>query len=298
TALAGLEHGLGDQTVYCPGVFVHAGRTYEDWQGHGHVDLTKGIGRSCNVYFWTMGLRLGTERMGEMAQKLGLDGTSGLRDLSGEKPGEFPFGADPLNTAIGQGGHLYTPLQIAVFFATVANGGTRYRPYLVDQILTPAGEVVYQASPEVLAELDVPQSTLDRVVDGMVGVTSCIEGWCGTAYGTFAGAPYVVAGKTGTVERGGLGSEWNHAWFASFAPAGAGQQPEIAVVVLIEGGGGGSRAAAPVARRIYDVYFGLAPSPLDPPPVEPEPPVGTPTPTVREDSPVDSGNILAHLAPR
>src|SRR5690606_2786146 len=76
----------------------------------------------------------------------------------------------------------------------------------------------------------------------------------------FADAPYTVAGKTGTVERAGYSSAWNYAWFASFAPA---EEPEIAVAVIVEGGGGGSAGAAPVARRIYDVYFGLAPSPLD-----------------------------------
>ncbi|HEX6989835.1 MAG TPA: penicillin-binding transpeptidase domain-containing protein, partial [Bacillota bacterium] len=127
TALAGIENGLGRQTVACPGHFSFGGRVYRDNAAHGHVDLQEALARSCNVYFWTMGIRLTTERMGETASALGLHGTSGLRDLDGEVASSFPFEADPLNTAIGQGEHLYTPLQIASLMVTVANRGVRYR---------------------------------------------------------------------------------------------------------------------------------------------------------------------------
>lgn len=257
TALSGLEHGFGHHTVTCTGSLAHGGRVFRDWRAHGHVDLVEAIGESCNVYFWTLGLRLGMERMASTAVKLGLNGTSGLRDLPNENSGQFPFDGDPLNTAIGQGKHLYTPLQIAAVVSTIANGGTRYRPYLVDKIISPGGEVVFQAEPEVLGVVDLPEAAFADLREGMVATTSCIRGSCGTAYGSFMTAPYVVAGKTGTVERSGLSSAWNYAWFAAFAPAGSGQEPEIAVAVLIEGGGGGSRAAAPVARKIFDAYFGV-----------------------------------------
>src|SRR5690606_22936466 len=158
----------------------------------------------------------------------------------------------PLNTAIGQGEHLYTPLQIASLMATVATRGTRYRPYLVDAVIDPEGRVTAAATPEVLAQVDLPEHAWHQVIDGMIGVTTCRAGYCGTAYGRFADAPYTVAGKTGTAERAGYTSAWNYAWFASFAPA---EDPEIALAVIIEGGGGGSAGAGPVARRFYDVYF-------------------------------------------
>ncbi|HEX6989942.1 MAG TPA: penicillin-binding transpeptidase domain-containing protein, partial [Bacillota bacterium] len=260
TALAGVENGLGRQTVACPGHFSFGGRVYHDNAAHGHVDLQEALARSCNVYFWTMGIRLTTERMGETASALGLDGTSGLRDLAGEVASSFPFEADPLNTAIGQGEHLYTPLQIASLMVTVANRGVRYRPYLVDAVLDPAGGVIYEARAEVLGEVDLPESAWREVIEGMVGVTTCRTGVCGTAYSRFADAPYTVAGKTGTAQRAGYASAWNYAWFASFAPV---EDPQVAVAVIVEGGGGGSSGAAPVARRFYDVYFGLAASPLD-----------------------------------
>src|SRR5690606_38970703 len=143
--------------------------------------------------FWTLGLRLGTERMGELAVKLGLDGYTGLQDLPNEKPGQFPFDADPLNTAIGQGEHLYTPLQIATLVSTIASGGIRYKPYLVDQIIAPSGDVLYQAEPEVIDVIDVEPEAFEEVIEGMVGTTTCYRGSCGTAYGSFSTAPYTVA---------------------------------------------------------------------------------------------------------
>ncbi|REJ38113.1 MAG: penicillin-binding protein 2 [Bacillota bacterium] len=260
TALAGLENGLGSLALTCPGYLSYGRRVYRDNAAHGHVDLEEALARSCNTYFWTMGLRLGTERMGQTASALGLDGTSGLRDVAGEVASRFPHGTDPLNTAIGQGEHLYTPIQIASLMATVANHGVRHRPYLVDAVLDPDGSVIYQAEPEVLGRVELPEAVWDRLIDSMVGVTTCRSGYCGTAYSRFADAPYTVAGKTGTAERAGYSSAWNYAWFASFAPA---EDPEIAVAVIVEAGGGGSSGAGPVARRFYDVYFGLQPSPLD-----------------------------------
>lgn len=254
TAIAGLESGFGNRIIYCGGSLTYGGRVYRDISAHGRTDLIKGLARSCNVYFWTVGLDIGTAKMGATASKLGLDGLSGLTDLDDEVPSAFPFQSDPLNTAIGQGEHLYTPLNFAATISTIANGGTRWRPFLVREAVSADGNIRYRYDPEPIEQVALDPQHLALLKQGMHGVTSCRDDWCGTAYGSFSDAPYRVAGKTGTVERSGLPSSHNYAWFAAFAPV---DEPEIAVVVVVEEGGGGSRGAAPVARRIFDHYFGL-----------------------------------------
>lgn len=152
----------------------------------------------------------------------------------------------PLNAAIGQGEDSFTPLQIANYIATIANGGTRYRPHLIKGILSPDGKVVKEIQPEVLNKIDLKPSTLPTVISGMDAVTG--EG--GTAGAVFNGFPIKTAGKTGTATASGNHLEYS--WFAGFAPA---ENPQIAVAVVIyEGGGYGS---SNVARDIYAHYFKL-----------------------------------------
>lgn len=151
-----------------------------------------------------------------------------------------------LNASIGQGENTFTPLQIANYIATIANGGTRYRPHLVKKIVKPDGEVVKEIQPEVMDKLNLKPTTLQTIIAGMDAVTG--EG--GTAGATFRGFSIKTAGKTGTAQA--PGNRDDYSWFAGFAPA---DNPQIAVAVVIyEGGGYGS---ANVARAIYESYFGL-----------------------------------------
>lgn len=151
-----------------------------------------------------------------------------------------------LNAAIGQGDDRFTPLQIAAYVTTIANGGTRYKPHLVKEILGPDGKVVEEVQPEILSKVNLQPSTLTAVIGGMDAVTG--EG--GTAGATFDGFQIKTAGKTGTAQASGGHDDYS--WFAGFAPA---DNPQIAVAVVIyEGGGYGS---ANVAKSIYEHYFKL-----------------------------------------
>jgi penicillin-binding protein 2 len=166
---------------------------------------------------------------------------------------------DTVNMAIGQGFLLVTPIQIARMVAAVANGGTLYRPYLVDRIagdgLTP--ETV--TSPQALNYLPLSEAHLSIIQDAMLGVTTNAE--IGTATHRFRGLGIPVAGKTGTAEVGQEDAV-PHSWFAGYFPADA---PEIAMVVLVENAGEGSTVAAPMFRQIVEGYHGLPITPLPKP---------------------------------
>jgi penicillin-binding protein 2 len=163
-------------------------------------------------------------------------------------------GGDAINSSIGQGDVLSTPLQVAASYMAVANGGTLYRPHLGKQVVAPNGEVVRQIEPEVLAELGLDSAEMNVIKDGLRRV---IMDDRGTARGAFLrGTPFPldeipIAGKTGTAE---LKPLVPFAWFAAYAPA---DDPEIVVAVNIEQGGGGSQTAAPIARSIFEHYFGI-----------------------------------------
>jgi penicillin-binding protein 2 len=160
-------------------------------------------------------------------------------------------GGDAVNTSIGQGDVLSTPLQVAASYMAVANGGTLYRPHLGRAVVGLDGEVVREIRPEVVDELGLDAAELAAVHDGLVRVIAHERG---TAYGAFATFPldeYPVAGKTGTAE---LKPKVPFAWFAAYAPA---NDPEYVVVVNVEEGGGGSQTAAPIARSILEVIFGI-----------------------------------------
>jgi penicillin-binding protein 2 len=160
-------------------------------------------------------------------------------------------GGDAVNTSIGQGEILTTPLQVAASYAAVANGGTLWQPRVGRAILAPDGEVVRDVEPVALGELPVDAAGLAVIHEGLERV---VMNERGTARGAFAGFPLdriAVAGKTGTAE---LKPRVPYAWFAAYAPVGA---PEIVVVVNVEEGGGGSQTAAPIARNILEHYFGI-----------------------------------------
>lgn len=155
---------------------------------------------------------------------------------------------DTLNTSIGQGYNMYTPLQLANYAAMIANGGNGYRPYLVKRVVGPKGEKVVEFEPQITRKANVKPENLKVVQEGMALVTK--PG--GTAYGSFYDLPIPVAAKTGSAEApGGKGT---HAVFVAYAPA---DKPEVAVAVEVENAGHGGSVAAPVARDILAAHFGL-----------------------------------------
>lgn len=164
-------------------------------------------------------------------------------------------GGDLVNQSIGQGDVLTTPLQVAVAYAAIANGGDLVRPRLLREVVDPAGNVVETFPHETTGSLDLDEDYLAVLRDGLEQVVMAPRG---TAAGAFAGFPldrYPVAGKTGTGEANGKAP---YAWFAAYAPA---DDPRVAVVVAIEQGNGGSTAAAPTVRRILESYFRIGVSP-------------------------------------
>jgi penicillin-binding protein 2 len=184
--------------------------------------------------------------------------------------GENWWVGDTVNVSIGQGYLLVTPLQVARMIAAVANGGTLYRPYIIERI-GPAGDVIPEqvTQPEVVGTLPVSPDHLAAIQDALLGVTT---NPIGTAPHRFAGLSVPVAGKTGTAEVGGPDTE-PHSWFAAYAPA---NHPEIAIAIIVENAGEGSSAAAPLTRQVVEAYYGL---PLSSLPPEAEEGYVPPTPT-------------------
>lgn len=280
TALAALEGGLNPRrTVTCPGALDIFDQQYRCWSVHGATNLHQAIARSCNVYFYRAGLEVGIDAMVDMARAFGFGEPTGVLGLppgeerGGTLPsrawkqevlGEMWYPGETLMAAIGQGFHAYTPIQLANYTATIANGGTRYRPYVVDRLVSVAGDVLWEGAPQEVTTLPVSPENLRLVQEGMKG--AALPG--GSAYWRFQSYPQEcpereqvisVAAKTGTAEIGtAYDRQDSHGWFVVYAPA---EDPEIAVAVVIYHGGGGSLAAAPVARAIMDEYFGFTDGP-------------------------------------
>ena len=270
TALAALDAKsiTPQDTIYCPGYLDIAGRRFHCWKhgGHGRLDLRHAIEQSCDVFFYTVALKVGIEAIAKMGRKLGMGERADL-PLSAISAGVMPdkewlkrrYGqqwliGDTANAAIGQGYVLTTPLQLCTMVMRVASG-MAVKPRLVKEI---AGQEQPIAPPE---SLGIDGSYLTAVRDGMTLVMNNIQG---TAYSSrVVDKSMLLAGKTGTAQVRNISAaeretgvvananlpwkERDHAVFISFAPADA---PKYAVAVLVEHGGGGSTAAAPIARDV------------------------------------------------
>ncbi len=278
TAAAGLAEGVitPDSIIYCPGHYRFGNRTYRCWKhsGHGAVDLNRALSESCDVYFYQVGQRLGVDRLAKYARMFGLGRKTGV-EMEHEKSGLIPTAAwkkkrfgkvwqegETLSIAIGQGFDLVTPLQLAFMTATVANGGTLYKPGLVEQVRDPDGKVIEQFEPEVVDRLKGQGRNLQLVRKGL---TEAVNGRHGTGRrARLKDLGITVAGKTGTAQVVRLKQYRHlkekdipykyrdHAWFTCFAPA---ENPEIAVTVLVEHGFHGGSGAAPVAKAVLEAYF-------------------------------------------
>jgi penicillin-binding protein 2 len=299
TMAAALEHAGMDpeETVFhCPGYWEGLGPSYRKgcWreEGHGDISLQDGLTASCDVVFYYVGQALddvGPDVLPQVARGFGFGeptGLAGMFEEGGLVPdpewknnaiGENWWVGDTINLSIGQGYLLVTPLQIARMIAAVGNGGTLYRPYVVERIAA-AGETIPEqvTGPEVVGTLPVIPEHLAAIQQALLGVTTRA---IGTASNRFYGLGVPVAGKTGTAEVGGSETV-PHSWFAAYAPA---DEPEIAVVAIVENAGEGTTVAAPLVRQVIEAYYGWALSPL-PPQAEENyvPPTPTPEPTPSE----------------
>ncbi|MBZ0284495.1 MAG: hypothetical protein K8L97_27395 [Anaerolineae bacterium] len=221
----------------------------------GQITVWQALAASCNPFFYEMGARLFLERGSDVllnyAQRMGLGKLTGI-DVMQEVAGTLPATSSveqAINEAIGQGGIQVTMLQMAHMVAGVANGGTLYQPYIVQQVGGADGAApTYVAEPNVVGELNISQSALDIVRTGMCAVT--VDETYGTAVFDFYDITYTVCGKTGTAQ---TGRREPHGWFVAFAPA---DDPQIAIAAMVEFSREGSETAGPIVRRILDAYFG------------------------------------------
>ena len=278
-AIAALEEGVITPgfSAFCPGSYV-APNTLDNlkfycWarDGHGTLDLVGAITQSCDVYFYNVGYlfyqRKGTE-LADWAVRMGMGKTTGV-DIPGEVAGRIPTPAwkesyyeseidkiwkpgDSINLAVGQGNMEATPLQLAVSYAAIANGGDVVTPHIGLKVVDPQGRTVRTLGTGETRRVDISPATLDVVRQGIVDAANSPSG---TSSGVFAGYPVKVAGKTGTAEvyDADVMHNVDYAWYASYAPA---NDPRYVVVVMIEKGGHGGATAAPAARLIYDRLFG------------------------------------------
>ena len=263
TALAGLEAGVVQAGTYfpssCTGEFRFGTRLFGCWkhEGHGTLAMHDAIVRSCDVYFYQLGIRIGLERLSEFMLKLGLSDKTGI-DLPQERRGLFPdaawydrrYGSGRwsrgivLNIAIGQGEVGLTPVKLAQLAAFLANGGTLWRPHLVR---TEGSDP--RSSDSLRQVVAVSERNLATIRSAMASVVSDPQGTGGQSRVDSV----TVAGKTGTAQNP---HGEDHALFICFAPVDA---PRIAVAVLVENAGHGSTAAAPIARKVLQSFFHPAP---------------------------------------
>jgi penicillin-binding protein 2 len=266
TMAAAMEQGgyTTRSTYYCDTVFNElAGLTLYDWTyeykfpASGTLTLPGGLIRSCNPWFYHIGLDMFNRGLKtavtDMGRGFGLGSQTGIQGVE-EAAGQVPYPEsefDATNLSIGQGALLVTPLQVADFIAAIGNGGTLYRPQMIERIVPLEGEPSFIFKPEVRGSLPISAETLSAIQAAMQGVVSSTKPR-GTAYHVFTGLDIPVAGKTGTAQTG-LGAP--HAWFAGYTSAGQSDKPDIALAVVLENTGEGSDYAAPVFRRIVELYY-------------------------------------------
>ncbi len=258
-------------SLYCGHLWIAPdGGEYEDWTlakdraASGELSLLGGLMRSCNPWFYEIGSVLyakgETTLIADMARGFGLGSPTGLVELpeaSGQitNPDDNPSAAPEFiafQQAIGQSDTLITPIQAAVYIAAVGNGGTLYRPQMIEYIEDTAGEQINIFTPEVNGTLPLSDINLTFLQTGLRMVTNNARG---TAYRTFTALPISVYGKTGTAQPGASEGVLPHAWFIGYTNQNRADLPDIAIAVLVENQGDGSEFAAPIFRRVVEVYF-------------------------------------------
>ncbi|MGL4409308.1 MAG: penicillin-binding protein 2 [Zoogloea sp.] len=277
-ALAALESGKRrpEQAIADPGFFNFGNHTFRDDKkgGHGMVNMYSSIVASCDTYYYMLANDMGIDAIAAFMAQFGFGSRTGV-DIDGESEGVLPspewkqrrfkkpeqqkwYAGETISIGIGQGYNAYTPMQLALAVATLANNGVMYRPHLVKYITDTRTGKQTLVEPKPIKTIPLKQENIDVIKKAMVGVNKE-----GTGARAFAGAEYVAAGKTGTAQvfslkggqykEGGTKKELrDHALFVAFAPA---DNPKIALAVLVENGGFGAQAAAPIARQVFDYYL-------------------------------------------
>jgi len=264
TAAAALESGLytTNSTYECTSQYTElAGFVGDDWTlekglpPSGNLNLLEGIMRSCNPWFYHLGLdlyqKMGASYLADMARGFGLGSDTGIGALQ-EETGSIK---DPttdgaaVQMGIGQGDMLVTPIQVVDFIAAIANGGTLYRPQIVEKITTISGQDIQSFTPEVRGKLPVSQETIAALQEGMRMV---VQEDRGTAHSVFYGMETPIYGKTGTATTSIIDP---HSWFAGYTAANNPDKPDIAIAVIAENAGDGSKYAAPIFKRVVQDYF-------------------------------------------
>lgn len=262
TAAAGLENGIiNANTTFdaCLGVRKFGNRPFRCWRpaGHGTLRVVDAIIQSCDIFFYQLGVAEGLDVWSKFCSDSRFGIYTGI-DLPGEFAGLVPstqyfdkrYGKDRwsryliVNLAIGQGEILVTPLQMAVLYAAIGNGGSIYRPQLLSHIVTPEGETVI-SKPEIVGSLPVSSNNIELLKKALLGVTTDDHGTARVA----ALPDIKVGGKTGTAQNP---HGEDHAWFICFAPI---EDPQIAIAVIVENAGHGGSVAAPVAKKLLEKYF-------------------------------------------
>jgi penicillin-binding protein 2 len=281
-ALAGLEFNAitPDHREFCKGEYSlpNSSRKYRCWKrtGHGWLDMTQGIMKSCDVYFYSLANTLGIDRISQAMSGFGLGKPTGV-DLPLEKAGLMPsrewkrrvrrenwYPGETLSVGIGQGYMTVTPVQLAQMTARIAMRGGGFKPHIVHATEDALTKEVRPVVPEALPPIDMQNpGSWDAVISAMEQVA---QGQGGTAYKIGHDAPYRIAAKTGTAQVAGMAQDEakarelstvplnlrDHALFIAFAPA---DDPKIAVAVIAEHGGHGASIAAPIARKVMDMYL-------------------------------------------
>ncbi len=281
-ALAALEMGkrTANQAISDPGYFNFGNHQFRDDKkgGHGLVDMYKSIVHSCDTYYYMLANDMGIDAIARFMRQLGFGQRTGVdlgKDDSGESKGVLPspewkkqrfkrpeqqkwYSGETISIGIGQGYNAYTPIQLASATATLANNGVMFRPHLVHHITEARNGEQRLIEPQPIRDLNLKPQNVDVIRRAMVGVNKE-----GTGARAFAGAPYEVAGKTGTAQVFSLkGAQYkegatkkelrDHALYIAYAPA---DKPKIALAVLVENGGFGAQSAAPIARMVLDYYL-------------------------------------------
>ena len=282
--LAGLELGVinPQRRVFSTGEFYLSedGRPFRDWKkgGHGWVEIRGALEESVNTFFYQLALDLGIDRIHDYLDQFGFGRPTGV-DLPSESSGVLPstawkraqfneswYPGETVNSGIGQGFNVTTPIQLANALATLANGGRRYVPRLLYAVRPPQGERASRV-PAPLAEA-VPVNDAGNWSLVQEGLRRVVHGPRGTARAVAPAEGWEMAGKTGTAQVFGLARDQeyveaevaehlrHHALFIAYAPFDA---PSLAVAVVVDHGGAGSRAAAPVARAVFDAWLAQEP---------------------------------------
>ena len=269
TAVAALDAGIVDTSTVIEdgGKITVAGQTFTNagQKVHGPVDLDRALEVSSDVYFYRLGQRMnGTETLQDWSREFGIGEPTGI-DLVGESEGLLPTPGwrnalyrsgetdrpwavgDNIQLSIGQGDLQANPLQVALGYSALGNGGTIYRPNLVRRVEDVAGRVEKEVEPEALRKVSIPAPHRKAI---MAGLNLAAQAPDGTSYPVFGGFPVEIAGKTGTAERPPYGDQ---SWYAALAPL---DNPRVAVATTVEEGGFGADTAAPVALAILSEYFG------------------------------------------